>query len=57
MAGAWIVLALLPFTRLIHMLVFPAGYPIGPPQKVVWAAHARARSTVLTADERPSTRR
>ena len=36
LAGAWIVLALLPFTRLVHMLTLPLGYLGRPPQKVVW---------------------
>jgi nitrate reductase gamma subunit len=38
LAGAWIVLALVPFTRLIHMLTLPVGYLLRPPQKVVWAS-------------------
>ncbi|HLJ75286.1 MAG TPA: respiratory nitrate reductase subunit gamma [Thermoanaerobaculia bacterium] len=37
LAGAWIVVALLPFTRLVHMLTFPFRYLYRPPQKVVWA--------------------
>ena len=36
LAGAWVVLALLPFTRLIHMLTIPLAYLRRPPQKVVW---------------------
>lgn len=36
LAGAWIVVALLPFTRLVHMLTVPLGYLGRPPQKVVW---------------------
>lgn len=36
LAGAWIVLALVPFTRLVHMLSVPLGYLGRPPQKVVW---------------------
>ena len=36
LAGAWVVLALLPFTRLVHMLTFPFRYLYRPPQKVVW---------------------
>ncbi len=36
LAGAWIVVALLPFTRLVHMLTLPLGYLGRPPQKVVW---------------------
>lgn len=36
LAGAWLVLAALPFTRLVHMLTLPLGYLRRPPQKVVW---------------------
>jgi nitrate reductase gamma subunit len=36
LAGAWIVLALIPFTRLVHMFALPLGYLTRPPQKVVW---------------------
>jgi nitrate reductase gamma subunit len=44
LAGAWIVLALLPFTRLIHMLTFPFGYLRRPAQKVVWMSARRGQS-------------
>ncbi len=37
LAGAWIVLALVPFTRLIHMFTVPVQYLRRPMQKVVWA--------------------
>jgi nitrate reductase gamma subunit len=37
LAGAWIVLALVPFTRLIHLFSVPLQYLRRPPQKVVWA--------------------
>ena len=40
MSAAWVVLALLPFTRLVHMLTVPLGYVARPPQKVVWATRA-----------------
>jgi len=36
-AGAWIILALIPFTRLVHMLALPLGYLTRPPQKVIWS--------------------
>ncbi|HEV2720241.1 MAG TPA: respiratory nitrate reductase subunit gamma [Thermoanaerobaculia bacterium] len=36
LAGAWIVLALIPFTRLVHMFSLPLGYLVRPPQKVAW---------------------
>jgi nitrate reductase gamma subunit len=38
LSGAWVVLGLLPFTRLIHMLAIPLMYLRRPPQKVVWMA-------------------
>ena len=37
LAGAWIVLALIPFTRLVHLFTFPFEYLGRPPQKVVWS--------------------
>ncbi|HSN68245.1 MAG TPA: respiratory nitrate reductase subunit gamma [Thermoanaerobaculia bacterium] len=37
LAGAWIVLALVPYTRLVHMFAIPFQYLRRPPQKVVWA--------------------
>jgi len=36
-AGAWILLALVPFTRLVHMFSLPVGYLFRAPQKVVFA--------------------
>jgi len=42
LAGAWVVLALLPFTRLVHMLTFPFRYVYRPPQKVVWVTRRGA---------------
>ena len=36
-AAAWILLALIPFTRLVHILTLPLGYLWRAPQKVVWA--------------------
>jgi nitrate reductase gamma subunit len=42
LTGAWIVLALIPFTRLVHIFALPLQYLTRPPQKVVWA---RRRST------------
>ncbi len=40
LTGAWIVVALLPFTRLVHMFTLPIGYLGRPPQKVVWVTRA-----------------
>lgn len=36
LTGFWIVLALIPFTRLAHMFAAPLGYLRRPWQKVVW---------------------
>lgn len=41
LAGAWILLALIPFTRLVHMFSLPLGHLRRPPQKVVWARSAQ----------------
>lgn len=37
LAGAWTVLALVPFTRLVHLFALPLGYLARPYQRVVWA--------------------
>ncbi|MGA7614029.1 MAG: respiratory nitrate reductase subunit gamma, partial [Thermoanaerobaculia bacterium] len=47
LTGAWVVLALIPFTRLVHMFSLPLQYLARPPQRVIWAS-ARRR----LADER-----
>ena len=36
LALAWILLALIPFTRLAHMLTAPLGYPFRRPQRIIW---------------------
>ena len=43
-AGAWIVLALVPFTRLVHMFALPLRYLTRPPQRVVWSTPSGRRS-------------
>ena len=35
-AGAFLIFALLPFSRLVHAFSLPLGYLWRPPQKVVW---------------------
>ena len=37
-ATAWIILLLIPFTRLIHMFALPVGYLWRAPQRVIWIA-------------------
>ncbi|MFZ2492457.1 MAG: respiratory nitrate reductase subunit gamma [Thermoanaerobaculia bacterium] len=41
LAGAWILLALVPFTRLVHMFAVPLQYLRRPFQKVVWSNRRR----------------
>jgi nitrate reductase gamma subunit len=57
LAGAWIVLALAPFTRLIHMFSLPLQYLGRPPQKVVWANPRRERALEVTTETRVASRR
>lgn len=44
--GAWILLLLLPFTRLMHLLAVPLGYLWRAPQLVVWNTARRRRHAV-----------
>ena len=39
--GGFVLLALLPFTRLVHMLSFPYAYLWRPPQVVIWYRRSR----------------
>lgn len=41
LAGAFLIFALVPFTRLVHLLSIPVAYLWRPPQKVVWASARR----------------
>jgi len=43
--GAWLLLGLLPFSRLIHALSIPVGYPARRHQKVVWANPRSSRAS------------
>jgi nitrate reductase gamma subunit len=42
MAGAWVLIALFPFTRLVHILVVPNPYLWRKPQVVRWYGRAAA---------------
>ena len=42
LSTAWVLLALIPFSRLIHMLTVPLQYLGRPPQKVVWTSRQPA---------------
>ncbi len=39
--GGFVLLALLPFTRLVHLLSFPYAYLWRPPQVVIWYRRSR----------------
>jgi nitrate reductase gamma subunit len=34
--GAFLIIALIPFTRLVHVLVLPLHYLVRPYQRVIW---------------------
>jgi nitrate reductase gamma subunit len=38
LAAAWLILLLIPFTRLVHMFALPVGYLWRAPQRVIWVA-------------------
>jgi nitrate reductase gamma subunit len=44
--GAWILIALVPFTRLMHVLAVPLGYIFRAPQLVIWNNPRRRRQAV-----------
>jgi nitrate reductase gamma subunit len=54
--GAWLLILLLPFTRLIHVLAVPVHYLWRAPQLVVWN-NARRRQQAVAATVRAETRR
>jgi len=43
--GAYVMIALLPFTRLVHLLSFPYAYLWRPYQVVIWNRDRRAQET------------
>lgn len=44
--GAWILVALVPFTRLMHVLAVPLGYVFRLPQIVIWNNPRRRREAI-----------
>lgn len=44
--GAWIFVALIPFSRLVHMFSIPLGYLARAPQLVVWSNLRRAEQAL-----------
>jgi nitrate reductase gamma subunit len=49
LVGAWLIIALLPFTRLIHLLSVPVGYILRAPQLVIWSTVRRRRDEAAVA--------
>jgi nitrate reductase gamma subunit len=49
LAGAWLLVLLLPFTRLMHVLAVPVGYLWRSPQRVLWANPRRRRQAAVAA--------
>lgn len=56
LAGAWLILLLLPFTRLMHMLALPLPYLWRAPQIVLWNT-ARRQRQAFAAAQRINSRR
>ena len=55
LALAWVLVGLLPFSRLVHVIFLPLGYLIRPPLLVVWSNPRRSASLgeqVRSAPER-----
>lgn len=50
MLGAFVIILLFPFTRLVHLVLFPLSYLWRPYQVVIWNRRPRARAGKATAD-------
>jgi len=55
-AGGWLLVLALPFTRLMHLLALPVGYLWRAPQRVVWSTTQR-RTHAVAARVRDESRR
>jgi nitrate reductase gamma subunit len=56
LVGAWLLILVLPFTRLIHVLSIPIGYLWRAPQLVVWNTLRRRQHAVATTARAESRR-
>lgn len=54
--GTWVLLLLIPFSRLIHILALPLQYLFRPPQKVLWT-NSRRQEGQLSLSEKQEARR
>jgi nitrate reductase gamma subunit len=49
--GAWLLILLIPFSRLIHIFTVPLEYLFRPPQKVVWTNPRHHEATAFLSDD------
>jgi len=51
--GAWLILIVLPFSRLLHLFAFPWRYWFRAPQRVIWSSvrHREAAASLMAAEE------
>jgi nitrate reductase gamma subunit len=54
--AAWVIILLIPFTRLVHIFFFPVGYLMRVPQKVVWVTRRRFEQNVTVRQAEESRR-
>jgi nitrate reductase gamma subunit len=54
---AWLILLIVPFTRLVHVFSFPLAYLWRPPQKVVWTTHRPLNAVVKALHQVNDSRR
>ena len=54
--GAWLILILLPFSRLVHLFAFPWRYWVRSPQRVVWSSVRRQEAAAPQMAEEGSRR-
>lgn len=54
LVGAWLIVLLIPFTRLIHILAAPLHYLTRAPQRVLWASRRYAEGLTAARGEDPS---
>ncbi|MCB1060326.1 MAG: respiratory nitrate reductase subunit gamma [Calditrichaeota bacterium] len=54
--GAWLIVLVFPFTRLIHMITVPVQYLLRSPQKVVWTNPRRNAGAVVALAHQDSRR-
>jgi nitrate reductase gamma subunit len=56
LVGAWLIILLLPFTRLMHLLAVPVSYLWRAPQLVIWNNPRRRRHAVAATVQAESRR-